>query len=224
MKRKHIFSIEQQRLIKEYLKQKGYNSEFSTGETSLVSPVADVAHNHHEARKNALEKLDEKQVKSTSVRKSGLRAATIQKRETFAHPAKKIEETIKQPKKKIEKSGLATRKVFLWLILSLIWWDLWFRIFVHKNIDLKGLLINTCFSLALAFSLTFIVTLFPKRWWRRLTAVPLVIIMIIFGAQYIYYSFFRNLFTWFSMTRGAQVAEFARDVIIKIYLIFRSCC
>ncbi len=111
---------------------------------------------------------------------------------------------------------ISMTNVFLYLILSFVWWDLWFRVFVHKNIDFPGLSINLFFSLSLALLLTFIITLFPKRWWRRILAIPLIITLIFFGAQFIYYAFFRTLFTWFSMMRGAQVAEFAGDVVLKI--------
>ncbi len=111
---------------------------------------------------------------------------------------------------------ISMTNVFLYLILSFVWWDLWFRVFVHKNIDFPGLSINLFFSLSLALLLTFIITLFPKRWWRRILAIPLLITLIFFGAQFIYHAFFRTLFTWFSMMRGAQVAEFAGDVVLKI--------
>lgn len=126
-----------------------------------------------------------------------------------------------KPKTKVRQKNdkrkqISSTNVFLYLIASFVWLDIWFRIFVHKGIDFPGFFINLFFSLSLAFVLTFLITLFPKRWWRRLMAVPLVITLIFFAAQYVYYAFFRTLFTWFSMLRSAQVAEFAGDVVLKI--------
>ena len=115
-----------------------------------------------------------------------------------------------------QRKQISATNVFLYLIGSFIWWDLWFRLFVHKSIDFSGVFINLFFSLSLAFTITFIITLLPKRWWRRLLAVPLIVTLIFFGAQFVYHAFFRTLFTWFSMIHGAQVAEFAGDVVLKI--------
>ncbi len=115
-----------------------------------------------------------------------------------------------------KKKTISKSAIFLYLISSFVWWDLWFRIFVNKGFELSGVFLNLLFCLSLSAALTLVITLFPAHWWRRVLAVPLVIIMIFFGAQYIYHQFFRTLFTWFSMLRGGQVAEFAEDVAFKL--------
>ncbi|MGI6091150.1 MAG: LTA synthase family protein [Saccharofermentanales bacterium] len=247
MKKNHNFSAEEQRLINEYLRQKGYtadipdwddnaqsheDSEPDSSEESFIHDYGDHRQPLHSDAQYEYETNDEDydssdydmdrsyQAKSeySYYREHGEPHAASGQTKPRRHAAQsqKRQPFLTKAEASVEKGSMSRRAVFIFLISSLLWWDLWFRIFVHKGIDFKGLLINLLFSLSLAFALTFIITLFPKRWWRRLLAVPLLVIMIFFCAQYIYNAFFRTLFTWFSMVRAQQVAEFAEDVLWKI--------
>lgn len=241
MKKNHNFSAEEQRLINEYLQKKSYaadipdwddaqNDQVSEPESSEELFVRDYGNHHrpshfyarYEDEINAENYYFPEEDKDRSYEsvyanynepyavsgppRTKQPKLTSQKRQSFLTKAEAP----------VEKGLMSVRTIFIFLISSLLWWDLWFRIFVHKSIDIKGLFLNLLFSLSLSFALTFIITLFPKRWWRRLLAVPLLVILIFFAAQYIYNAFFRTLFTWFSMVRAQQVAEFAGDVFWKI--------
>lgn len=267
MKKNHNFSAEEQRLINEYLRQKGYtanipdwddnaqnyeDSEPDSTEESFIHDYGDhrqpshfdaqyeyetTADNYYPSeddidRNQLWEEYEGENYYSSEEDIDGSDQAESEyshynephtvsaptKPKQPAAPSRKRQPFLTKAEASVEKGSMSRRAVFIFLISSLLWWDLWFRIFVHKSIDFKGLLINLLFSLSLAFALTFIITLFPKRWWRRLLAVPLLVIMIFFCAQYIYHAFFRTLFTWFSMVRAQQVAEFAGDVFWKILI------
>ncbi|MDI9460651.1 MAG: LTA synthase family protein [Saccharofermentanales bacterium] len=245
MKKNHNFSAEEQRLINEYLQQKSYatdipdwdnaqNDQASEPESSEEFFVHDYGNHHrpshfdaqYEDEINAEDYYFPEEDTDIAYQDEGVYANYSEPYAVSGHPetkppavpSRKRQSFLTKAKAPAEKGLMSVKTVFIFLISSLLWWDLWFRIFVHKGIDIKGLFINLLFSLSLSFALTFIITLFPKRWWRRLLAVPLLVILIFFAAQYIYNAFFRTLFTWFSMVRAQQVAEFAGDVFWKILI------
>ena len=90
------------------------------------------------------------------------------------------------------------------------------RVTTSSNFFSIGILHSTLFIISSSFFAAGVVSLFPRRGRSVFLVVALFFLPFIYGAQLIYYRFFRTFFVFYSIGHGGQVAQFLADIMLKI--------
>ncbi len=90
------------------------------------------------------------------------------------------------------------------------------RVTTSENFFSIGLIHTPLFVAANALLLAGVVSLFPRRGRYILFAAAMIFFPFIYSAQLIYYRFFRTFFVFYSIGHGGQLAQFTKDIILKI--------
>ena len=97
---------------------------------------------------------------------------------------------------------------------------------IYEELILSCLLFNTfpksiwligLFSIPIAIVLSFISNIFKPIGNKIVTYVVTIFLVILFGAQIVYYSMYESILSFYSIVNGGQVAEFM-DVIIDMII------
>lgn len=104
----------------------------------------------------------------------------------------------------------------IYYILFIIYEELVFSCIIFKAFPTSfGLII--LFSISIAIVLNLITSIFKPKVNKILTYIITIALIIIFGAQIVYYSMYEAIISFFSMMHGGQVAEFM-EVIFDMIL------
>ena len=104
----------------------------------------------------------------------------------------------------------------IYYILFIIYEELVFSCIIFKAFPTSfGLII--LFSIPIAIVLNLITSIFKPKVNKILTYIITIALIIIFGAQIVYYSMYEAIISFFSMMHGGQVAEFM-EVIFDMIL------
>ncbi len=99
----------------------------------------------------------------------------------------------------------------------LVLFELLFKIFVMQTYDI-GFLYIFIFSLPISLSLCFLAHMTKKRGINRLISIIInIIIFFIFGAETIYYSFYKTICGLSALMYGGQVMEFYSAIINHLF-------
>lgn len=96
-----------------------------------------------------------------------------------------------------------------------------FKVFLNNGLFTPELLNIFIFSLLNSLIITFICTLFSKIINRILSIIINIFIFILFLSQFIYYSYYKTIYSAYSFVKGGQVFEFfdsIQSVMISKYL------
>ncbi len=98
-----------------------------------------------------------------------------------------------------------------YLLCTILYSEIFFHALVYRTFSLS--LFTVLFSVISGLLIYLILRLLPSRHRFRTTIVLLVLMWIVYVSQFLYYSLFKQLYTIYSLTNGAQVAEFWRDIL-----------
>lgn len=106
--------------------------------------------------------------------------------------------------------------LLIYYILFIVYEELVFSCIIFKTFPASfGLII--LFSIPIAIVLNLITSVFKPKVNKIITYIITIAIIIIFGAQIVYYSMYEAIISFFSMMHGGQVTEFM-EVIIDVVL------
>lgn len=106
--------------------------------------------------------------------------------------------------------------LLLYYILFIIYEELTFSCIIFKTFPASfGLII--LFSIPIAIVLNLLTSVFKPKVNKIITYIVISALIIIFGAQIVYYSMYEAIISFFSMMHGGQVTEFM-EVIIDVVL------
>lgn len=106
--------------------------------------------------------------------------------------------------------------LLIYYILFITYEELMFSCIIFKAFPTSfGLII--LFSIPIAIVLNLITSAFNTKVNKVLTYIITIVLIIIFGAQIVYYSMYEAIISFFSMMHGGQVTEFM-EVIIDVIL------
>jgi lipoteichoic acid synthase len=96
--------------------------------------------------------------------------------------------------------------------IAIMFLEVFLKLNTLLTIQLSGFLYSLLFSLSISAMLTLITALFGKyQRWIMMFMITLVIVF--YGSQLFYFSFFKTFYTVYSMLNGTQVGEFYREII-----------
>ena len=106
--------------------------------------------------------------------------------------------------------------LLIYYILFIVYEELVFPCIIFKTFPASfGLII--LFSIPIAIVLNLITSVFKPKVNKIITYIITIALIIIFGAQIVYYSMYEAIISFFSMMHGGQVTEFM-EVIIDVVL------
>lgn len=106
--------------------------------------------------------------------------------------------------------------LLIYYILFIVYEELVFSCIIFKTFPASfGLII--LFSIPIAIVLNLITSVFKPKVNKIITYIITIALIIIFGAQIVYYSMYEAIISFFSMMNGGQVTEFM-EVIIDVVL------
>ncbi len=106
--------------------------------------------------------------------------------------------------------------LLIYYILFIVYEELVFSCIIFKRFPASfGLII--LFSIPIAIVLNLITSVFKPKVNKIITYIITIALIIIFGAQIVYYSMYEAIISFFSMMHGGQVTEFM-EVIIDVVL------
>lgn len=106
--------------------------------------------------------------------------------------------------------------LLIYYILFIVYEELVFSCIIFKTFPVSfGLII--LFSIPIAIVLNLITSVFKPKVNKIITYIITIALIIIFGAQIVYYSMYEAIISFFSMMHGGQVTEFM-EVIIDVVL------
>lgn len=106
--------------------------------------------------------------------------------------------------------------LLIYYILFIVYEELVFSCIIFKTFPASfGLII--LFSIPIAIVLNLITSVFKPKVNKIITYIITIALIIIFGAQIVYYSMYEAIISFFSMMHGGQVTEFM-GVIIDVVL------
>ena len=106
--------------------------------------------------------------------------------------------------------------LLIYYILFIVYEELVFSCIIFKTFPASfGLII--LFSIPIALVLNLITSVFKPKVNKIITYIITIALIIIFGAQIVYYSMYEAIISFFSMMHGGQVTEFM-EVIIDVVL------
>lgn len=106
--------------------------------------------------------------------------------------------------------------LLIYYILLIVYEELVFSCIIFKTFPASfGLII--LFSIPIAIVLNLITSVFKPKVNKIITYIITIALIIIFGAQIVYYSMYEAIISFFSMMHGGQVTEFM-EVIIDVVL------
>jgi arylsulfatase len=106
--------------------------------------------------------------------------------------------------------------LLIYYILFIVYEELVFSCIIFKTFPASfGLII--LFSIPIAIVLNLITSVFNPKVNKIITYIITIALIIIFGAQIVYYSMYEAIISFFSMMHGGQVTEFM-EVIIDVVL------
>jgi arylsulfatase len=106
--------------------------------------------------------------------------------------------------------------LLIYYILFIVYEELVFSCIIFKTFPASfGLII--LFSIPIAIVLNLITSVFKPKANKIITYIITIALIIIFGAQIVYYSMYEAIISFFSMMHGGQVTEFM-EVIIDVVL------
>ena len=106
--------------------------------------------------------------------------------------------------------------LIIYYILFIVYEELVFSCIIFKTFPASfGLII--LFSIPIAIVLNLITSVFKPKVNKIITYIITIALIIIFGAQIVYYSMYEAIISFFSMMHGGQVTEFM-EVIIDVVL------
>ena len=106
--------------------------------------------------------------------------------------------------------------LLIYYILFIVYEELVFSCIIFKIFPASfGLII--LFSIPIAIVLNLITSVFKPKVNKIITYIITIALIIIFGAQIVYYSMYEAIISFFSMMHGGQVTEFM-EVIIDVVL------
>ena len=108
-------------------------------------------------------------------------------------------------------------KLLLFNSLSIIFMELFFKVFVFKNIFEVSTIYIIIMDLILAILLTMIETIFPKTINKIVTILITIFLTLLIESQFIYFKYYDAIFSIYSLFHGAQVFEFADSIIGVIF-------
>ncbi|MDD2370870.1 MAG: sulfatase-like hydrolase/transferase [Firmicutes bacterium] len=110
------------------------------------------------------------------------------------------------------------KSVFLgfYLVGALIYMEIVFRLATSTAFYGIGMLFSLGMVLIYGLLSYFIITLFPRRLIVFMTTLVMSIFWLIYSSQLVYNKIFKTYYTIYSMTRGAMVFTFWREIILYI--------
>ena len=108
-------------------------------------------------------------------------------------------------------------RLLLFNSLSIIFMEIFFKIFVFKNIFEISTIYIIIMDLILTLILTMIETIFPKTINKILSIIITFFITILIVAQFIYFKYYDAIFSIYSLFHGAQVFGFMESILGVIW-------
>ena len=106
--------------------------------------------------------------------------------------------------------------LLFYYILFIIYEELVFSCLIYKAFP-ASLWLIILFSLPIAIALNIVSSLFKEKTNKIITYILTTFIVILFGAQIVYYSMYESILSFYSIMNGGQVTEFM-DVIFDMIL------
>lgn len=106
--------------------------------------------------------------------------------------------------------------LLFYYILFIIYEELVFSCLIYKAFP-TSLWLIILFSLPIAIALNIVSSLFKEKVNKIITYILTTFIVILFGAQIVYYSMYESILSFYSIMNGGQVTEFM-DVIFDMIL------
>ena len=106
--------------------------------------------------------------------------------------------------------------LLFYYILFIIYEELVFSCLIYKAFP-TSLWLIILFSLPIAIALNIVSSLFKEKANKIITYILTAFIVILFGAQIVYYSMYESILSFYSIMNGGQVTEFI-DVIFDMIL------
>ena len=106
--------------------------------------------------------------------------------------------------------------LLFYYILFIIYEELVFSCLIYKAFP-ASLWLIILFSLPIAIALNIVSSLFKEKANKIITYILTTFIVILFGAQIVYYSMYESILSFYSIMNGGQVTEFM-DVIFDMIL------
>ena len=106
--------------------------------------------------------------------------------------------------------------LLFYYILFIIYEELVFSCLIYKSFP-TSLCLIILFSLPIAIALNIVSSLFKEKANKIITYILTTFIVILFGAQIVYYSMYESILSFYSIMNGGQVTEFM-DVIFDMIL------
>ena len=106
--------------------------------------------------------------------------------------------------------------LLFYYILFIIYEELVFSCLIYKAFP-TSLWLIILFSLPIAIALNIVSSLFKEKTNKIITYILTTFIVILFGAQIVYYSMYESILSFYSIMNGGQVTEFM-DVIFDMIL------
>lgn len=100
-------------------------------------------------------------------------------------------------------------------LFSILFLEVFLKLNTLLSVQFSGFLLSLLFSIAFSTLLTLITALFGK-YQRGVMIFILIMIILFYGTQLFYFSFFKTFYTVYSMLNGTQVGEFYREIIAML--------
>ncbi|MBF7096974.1 LTA synthase family protein [Alkalibacter mobilis] len=109
---------------------------------------------------------------------------------------------------------IKSRFLGFYLVASLIFMELTFRLATSAALIGEGLVVSLVMVSLYGIGTYFVTTLFGKRTNALLSTLALMWFWIMFSSQIVYNKIFKTYYTVYSMSRGTKVFEFWRDIVV----------
>ncbi len=100
-------------------------------------------------------------------------------------------------------------------LFSILFLEVFLKLNTLLSVQFSGFFLSLLFSIAFSTLLTLITALFGK-YQRGVMIFILIMIILFYGTQLFYFSFFKTFYTIYSMLNGTQVGEFYREIIAML--------
>ena len=119
----------------------------------------------------------------------------------------------KRKRERKQKKPLPMYTLFLYFGATVFYLETFLKGCMNGHVFYSGILISLLFGTAFAVVLAAVVMALPVAVRKSLAAVFLFFLSLLFAAQVVYYSIFRNFFTAYSAGNAGKVMEFAGEAL-----------
>ncbi|WAA12248.1 LTA synthase family protein [Fervidibacillus halotolerans] len=106
---------------------------------------------------------------------------------------------------------------FFYFLLSFLYMEGLLKFALGKPLFSFHTILIVLFSTFYALLCFFFINLFPKKGMVKLSVLIFIILGIVFSSQFIYFSFFKTYYSFYSAKNAGQITQFWQDILLSLW-------